>query len=68
MERNLTPWPKLSAQGRRLNKSYQTPIQLFCLPLISCARYNKTIIETGKNQIERAVKYGKKNDKHTNGR
>ena len=36
--------------------------------LQSCARYNKTIIETARNQIEGAIKYGKKNDKHTNGR
>jgi len=35
--------------------------------LQSFARYNKTIIETARNQIEGAVKYGKKNDKHTNG-
>ena len=35
--------------------------------LQSFARYNKTIIETARNQIKGAVKYGKKNDKHTNG-
>ena len=31
------------------------------------ARYNKTIIETARNQIEGAIKYGKKNSKHKNG-
>ena len=35
--------------------------------LQSFARYNKTIIETARNQIEGAVKYGKKNGKHKNG-
>jgi len=35
--------------------------------LQSFARYNKTIIDTAKNQIEGAAQYGKKNDKHTNG-
>ena len=35
--------------------------------LQSFARYNKTIIETAKNQIEGAGKYGKKDGKHTNG-
>ena len=35
--------------------------------LQSSARYSKTIIETARNQIKGAVKYGKKNDKHTNG-
>ena len=36
--------------------------------LQSCARYNKRIIETARNQIEGAVKHGKENNKHTNGR
>lgn len=35
--------------------------------LQSFARYNKAIIETARNQIEGAAKYGKKDDKHTNG-
>jgi predicted nucleic acid-binding protein len=35
--------------------------------LQSFARYNKTIIDTAKNQIEGVAKYGKKDDKHTNG-
>jgi predicted nucleic acid-binding protein len=35
--------------------------------LQSFARYNKTIIETARNQIEGVAKYGKKDDKHTNG-
>ena len=35
--------------------------------LQSFARYNKTIIETARNQIEGAVRYGKKNSKHKNG-
>src|SRR4030042_2569417 len=35
--------------------------------LKSFARYIKTIIETAKNQIEGAGKYGKKDGKHTNG-
>ena len=35
--------------------------------LQSFARYNKTIIETAKNQIEGAAKYGKEDGKHTNG-
>jgi len=35
--------------------------------LQSFARYNKTIIETAKNQIEGACQYGKKDGKHTNG-
>ena len=35
--------------------------------LQSFARYNKTIIETARNQIEGAIKYGKKNSKHKNG-
>lgn len=35
--------------------------------LQSFARYNKTIIETAKNQIEGAGQYGKKDSKHTNG-
>jgi predicted nucleic acid-binding protein len=36
--------------------------------LQSFARYNKTITETARNQIEGAAKHGKKNDKRTNGR
>ncbi len=36
--------------------------------LQSFARYNKTIIETARNQIEGVGKHGKKNDKRTNGR
>jgi predicted nucleic acid-binding protein len=36
--------------------------------LQSCARYNRRIIETARNQIEGAIEYGKKNGKHTNGR
>ena len=35
--------------------------------LQSFARYNKAIIETARNQIEGAAKYGKKDDTHTNG-
>jgi len=35
--------------------------------LQSFARYNKTIIEAARNQIEGAIKYGKKNSKHKNG-
>ena len=35
--------------------------------LQSFARYKKTIIETARNQIEGVAKYGKKDDKHTNG-
>jgi hypothetical protein len=35
--------------------------------LQSFARHNKAIIETARNQIEGAAKYGKKDDKHTNG-
>jgi predicted nucleic acid-binding protein len=35
--------------------------------LQSFARYNKAIIETARNQIEGVAKYGKKDDKHTNG-
>ena len=35
--------------------------------LQSFARYNKTIIETAKNQIEGAAQYGKKDGEHTNG-
>jgi predicted nucleic acid-binding protein len=35
--------------------------------LQSFARYNKTIIETARNQIQGVAKYGKKDDKHTNG-
>jgi predicted nucleic acid-binding protein len=35
--------------------------------LQSFARYKKMIIETARNQIEGVAKYGKKDDKHTNG-
>jgi predicted nucleic acid-binding protein len=35
--------------------------------LQSFARYKKIIIETARNQIEGVAKYGKKDDKHTNG-
>ena len=35
--------------------------------LQSFARYKKGIIETAENQIQGVVRYGKKDDKHTNG-